>query len=128
MTRINAVAVETLTQQHLVAEYRELPRVFALVEKAIQRGEKPSDKRNPLNYTLGTGHVRFHYNKLAYLAERQKQLVNEMLKRGYKPQHTDCLHAQFKDKIPAAWWQDYTPTRAAIEINQERINLRLQGK
>ncbi len=28
MTRINVVPVETPTQQHLVAEYRELPRVF----------------------------------------------------------------------------------------------------
>lgn len=30
MTRINRIPVEELSRQHLVAEYRELPRVFAL--------------------------------------------------------------------------------------------------
>ena len=34
MTRINCVPVEELHQKHLVAEYRELPRVFRLAEAA----------------------------------------------------------------------------------------------
>ena len=31
MTRINTMPPEHLTDQHLFAEYRELPRIFALV-------------------------------------------------------------------------------------------------
>jgi len=52
MTRINCVPVETLHQKHLVAEYKELPRTFNLVRKAIQRGEKPDMSGS---YTMGTG-------------------------------------------------------------------------
>ncbi len=37
MTRINCVPVEELSGPHLVAEYRELPRVFALAQRAATR-------------------------------------------------------------------------------------------
>jgi len=128
LTRINVVPVETLTTQHLVAAYRENPRILALVEKAIQRGESPTDKRNPKEYTLGTGHCRFFYDKLGFIVKTQKQLVNEMLRRGYKPQHTECLYEQFKDRIDKRWWGSYQPTEEALRINQERIDLRNKEK
>lgn len=128
MTRLNIVPVETPTQQHLVAAYRELPRVFGLVERAIQRGEKPNDKRNPTEYTLGKGHVRMFYNKLGFLADYQKQLVAEMLKRNYKPQHVECLRKQWEGKIPECWWGNYEVTEEALRINQARINARLKGE
>lgn len=38
MTRINLVDPSTLHTKHLIAEYRELPRVFALAEAAAFRG------------------------------------------------------------------------------------------
>lgn len=78
MTRINCIPPAELTGPHLIAEYRELPRVFALVKAAIQRGETTTDRRNPPAYTLGTGHVRFFYMRLGYLAKRQASLVAEM--------------------------------------------------
>lgn len=83
MTRVNCVPPEELTRQHLIAEYRELPRIFGLVRAAIARGENPNDKRNPPTYTLGTGHCRFFYNKLLYLKVRQMSLMEEMAERGY---------------------------------------------
>lgn len=129
MTRINCIPVEELTTKHLCAEYYELPRVFGLVHKAIQRGESPNDKRNPTEYTLGTGHVRFHYNKLKYLAERQAKLVAEMQKRGYHPQHTECLSKQWGNLIvDKRFWNDYSPTQEAININKARIEQRLKGE
>ena len=126
MTRINVVSVETLTRLHLVAEYKELPRTFALAHKA-SLSSKPWTARQPKEYKLGESHVLFFYDKLLFLANRQKQLVAEMLKRGYKPQHTECLFAQWQDKIPKAYWKDYTPTAEAVAINQQRINDRLKG-
>lgn len=129
MTRVNVVPVESLTPKHLVAEYREIARVFALVEKAIQRGEKPNDKRNPKHYTLGTGHVRFFYDKLVYIAQRNAALVAEMQRREYSPQHTECLFKQWEHKIvDKRFWNAYTPTQEAIKINQERIEQRLRGE
>lgn len=123
MTRINIIPVNELTGKHLVAEYRELPRVFALAAKA----DKQWRKRQPSSYTLGTGHVLFFYDKLAYLANRHKELVQEMLSRGYKPTFTDCLVAQWQSVIAPNMWRDYHPTDDAIAINVERINKRLSG-
>lgn len=73
MTRINTIAVEHLLDQHLFAEYREITRVSSLAR--------------PLNlygtYTMGTGHVKFFYNKGGYLATRCAELLAELSARGY---------------------------------------------
>lgn len=124
MTRINTIDPKMLHTKHLVAEYRELPRIFGLVEYAIQK--KLDYKKNmPVDYVIGKGHVTFFYDKLDYLAKRHKTLVDEMLERGYKPNYTGSLKELWKDKIPEQMWNDYEPTSNAIAINQERINQRL---
>lgn len=124
MTRINTVPPSELTGPHLVAEYREAPRVFALVRAAAARGERPGDKRNPTAYTLGKGHVRFFYSRLAYLADRQAALVAEMLRRGYKPAFTDCLRSVNAD-IPREWWGEWVPDADALAVNRARIAERI---
>ena len=68
MTRINVVPPAELCNKHLLAEYRELPRVFGLA--------KPVDDA-PSAYVLGKGHVRFFYDKLGYLAKRQRQIIDD---------------------------------------------------
>ena len=116
MTRINCIPVEELSAPHLVAEYRELPRVFALAHKAAARG----DPRGPACYTLGTGHVRFFYVRLAYLARRHQALVAEMRRRGYQPRFEGIRRTDFPE-IPDACWQDWTPTPEAMALNRARI-------
>lgn len=125
MTRINVVPVTELVQEHLIAEYRELPRIFALVLKAHERGPEWR-ARQPGFYTLGPGHVLFFYDKLTWLARRQRHLVREMQRRGYKPQYTACLRRQWQH-IPEGYWQDYEPTEAAMATNRERISTRLRS-
>jgi deoxyribonuclease (pyrimidine dimer) len=124
MTRINVVPVEKLCRQHLIAEHRGLPRVFALTYKASQ-STKPWTDKQPKNYILGTGHVTFFYDKLGYLAERHRELTQEMLSRGYNPTFTGCLWQEWSNEIPVCYWKDYVPTEEAIAINLERINERL---
>ena len=119
MTRINVIPPSELSRQHLGAEYRELPRIFGLVRKAILRGEAPDRNAIPA-YTLGKGHVRFFYPLLGYLADRQATIVSEMLARGYSPSHVDCLRALHAD-IPEAWWGSWQPSYAAEAINRARI-------
>lgn len=126
MTRINVVPVESLTREHLIAEYRELPRIFALAHKASQSPKPWSHKQSKV-YTLGTGHMLFFYDKLLFLANRHKALTQEMLNRGYKPNFISSLRDEWQDKIPAGYWKDYSPTPEAIAINLERINKRLAG-
>ncbi|MBC7149015.1 MAG: pyrimidine dimer DNA glycosylase/endonuclease V [Rhizobium sp.] len=119
MTRINCIPPSELCGKHLVAEYRELPRVFALAVKAHDRGQL----YGPSSYTLGKGHVRFFYTRLAWLAERQGQLIAEMHRRGYSPKYA----APSLDVVPAMLCAGWTPTDDAMAINRARISERLAG-
>lgn len=123
MTRINCIPPQELTGPHLVAEYRELPRIFTLARAAIERGEKPDDPRNPRSYTLGKGHVRFFYPRLGFLVKRQKALIDEMLRREYQPSYRTTEH--LIENIPALWCADWQPDEAAIALNKARIAERL---
>jgi deoxyribonuclease (pyrimidine dimer) len=127
MTRINLVAPSLLVRQHLIAEYRELPRIYQLVQAAIARGEtveRAASLSSP-SYTLGTGHCRFFYTRLGWLTARFFMLVDEMQHRGYAPAHTDV--PSWARSIPSAWWGDWQPTPACVAISVERINTRLVG-
>lgn len=119
MTRINCVPVQELSGPHLVAEYRELPRVFALAQKAAQRG----DVRQPPAYTLGKGHLLFFYTRLGYLARRHVELVHEMKRRGYKPTYQGVQRTDFPC-IPDEYWNEWRPTAQALQMNRARIEER----
>ena len=119
MTRINVVPVQELSRQHLLSEYRELPRVFALARNAQYSN---FDRKQPIEYTLGTGHVLFFYNKLGYIQKRHKQLVDEMHSRGYTCNFDDVV--ALSDGIQSYMFGDYVPTEKALTINRERIALR----
>lgn len=122
MTRINVVPPSELTTKHLVAEYREITRLPNNLKKSLNRKLPFSMDEIPTQYTLGTGHVKFFYNKMLFLEKRFKSLVDEMLKRGYNPQFLDTSIFIPNDK---QFYNDYTPTSEAIEINRKRISDRL---
>lgn len=121
---------------HLQGELKEITRVFGLARKAqfdIIKGKR----KLPQEYTMGTGHVLFFYNKLKFIADRYESLVFEMQgsfgsyephsqRRGYKP--NPISRKDLLDKIDTRLYNDYVPTQEAIAINRERINLRLKGE
>jgi len=120
MTRINLVEPSSLHQKHLLAEYRELPRVFALVQAAELRGLRPGTAGIPAEFCLGTGHVKFFYNKLQFLTDRFYQLVTECKARGF-----NIAHTQPPFVITSSWWWgNYTPTPQAIALSAARIKER----
>lgn len=122
MTRINCVPVRELTDKHLGAEYRELPRVFKLAEAAYRRGD---DWRSyPQEYVLGPGHVKFFYPRLRYLQSRFIAIVEECHRRGRKAFYTDTPTVS----VSSAWWQDWEPTPEALALNRARIAERLGAK
>lgn len=123
MTRINCVPVQELSGPHLVAEYRELPRVFALAQRAALRGTLVQ----PPEYTLGKGHMLFFYTRLGYLAQRHQQLIEEMKRRGYRPSFSGMRREDFPD-IPDAYWCDWVPTIEAMRLNRQRIEERSTRK
>lgn len=125
MTRINCIPPSELCRQHLVAEYRELPRVFALARAARLRGESPDDPRNPRQYVLGAGHVRFFYDKLEYLRQRYRLLVQEMRRRGYTVNFGWGELWAANDDHPTSWLNDWEPDETATALNRARIEERM---
>lgn len=115
MTRINVLAPCGLTDQHLLAEYRELPRVFTLARNALPLNFESI----PRAYTLGTGHVRFFYPRTGFLAHRQAGLIRELLDRGYALTH------QSAPEPVTGLDQDWTPDEEAVRINLTRLRERL---
>ncbi|UUV44824.1 endonuclease V [Rhodobacter phage RcRudolph] len=122
MTRINLVDPTELSRQHLVAEYRELPRIFALVRAAQSKGLRPSDLKAPTAYVLGRGHMLFFYDKCMFLLRRQQSLIREMRSRGYNPNF--AYPNDLITGLDQHWLGDYEPTDAALAINRARIKER----
>lgn len=114
MTRINCVPPSELCRQHLIAEYREITRVFKLAEAAYTRGWKQKIH----SYRLGTGHVEFFYDKLGYIRNRHQALCVEMESRGYTPT-ISCR--EMGRNLPDSFQKDWTPTDEPVRINRERI-------
>ena len=113
MTRINCIPVEELTDKHLIAEYRELPRVFKLARP---------DADIPPTYRMGKGHVTFFYDKLHYLFMRQWDIYDELLRREFNPKYSPAGLMRFG---PKECWNSWEPTPEAMEINRARIAERL---
>jgi len=122
MTRINVIPPSELTTKHLVAEYREITRLPNNLRKSLTRKKPFELKEIPSQYTLGTGHVKFFYDKMAYLKKRFESLVDEMISRGYNPTYRDS--SIFTPDNPK-FFNDYTPTNEALELNRNRIKERL---
>lgn len=122
MTRINVIDPRLLSDKHLGAEYRELPRVFGLVRAAIARGVTPLQARvgAPQTYTMGRGHVLFFYTRLRWVENRYYRLVEECKSRGRTVEYPDPP----SHGIPAEWFGDWKVPPAAIITNTTRIENR----
>lgn len=112
MTRINVVPPRELHDKHLMAEYRELPRVFGLARVCPEAPEQ---------YTLGKGHVVFFYDKLQYLVERFNSILAEIDRRGFNANYRE-LRTQH---CPPELFGNYEPTPESLVINRARIAERL---
>lgn len=73
------------------------------------------------HYILGTGHVKFFFDKMQFLEQRFEQLVNEMISRGYNPNYRDS--SIFRNCLPQ-FYNNYEPTEEALELNRQRIKER----
>lgn len=120
MTRISAtIRPEELCDQMLIAEHREIVRI----PNCIKSGKaKVNIDKIPKEFRLGTGHVVFFYNKIAYLYARYNKLRQECLRRGFNVQNYSDA---FKD-IPKELWNTWIPNEEIVRpILVERINERI---
>lgn len=123
MTRINLVEPDELTDQHLIAEYREIRLLCANLTRTLNSKNGFVESKVPEQFTLNAGHVYFFYNKGKYLHKRYDALKEEMRNRGFEP----------KNKFPKRNWpkelyNDWEPTERDRNIVRERIALRISQK
>lgn len=118
MTRINVgVDPSELTGQMLIAEHREIKRIPNVIKSG-----RYSLTGQPDQFKLGTGHVKFFYDKLEFLRKRYESIYAECLSRQYNVTYFgDCFKG-----LPQKLMGDYTPTKRDRQIILDRINERLQ--
>lgn len=109
MTRINTIPPNKLCDSHLIAEYREILRVFKLAKH---------DETAPKEFTLGRGHVKFFFNKLQYVHDRFNLLRQEILDREFNPK------MEFDPSILETKRYLYNPWEAT-ELSKELIRQRI---
>ena len=119
MTRINLIPVNELTDQHLLAEHREIKRI----PNVILSGRYNLDWQ-PSEFCLWTWHVKFFYDKLLFLRKRYLHLYEECLKRNFK---VEWYWRSFL-WLDMNLYNDYIPTQEAIELSRARIEEKIKAK
>jgi len=126
MTRINLVNPKELSDQHLVAEYREIFMVGSSLQRSMKSNNWINTKNNiPEEFTLNKGHVTFFYNKGMYLDKRYSLLINEMKRRGMNP---DPKRIFKKSQWPKQLYNDWKPKNKDLKIIRERIEEKISLK
>lgn len=126
MTRINVIPPSELTDQHLMAEYRELPMVMGSLKRTLSSKAGFVLDKVSKKYTLNSGHVYFWYNKKQWLWDRYNKLIDELKIRKYNinPGERNVDWSVF-DSVPQIEWN---PDDDAYRINNGRIQLRISQK
>lgn len=119
--RINIVNPKYLTDQHLIAEYREMKMITYYYVKSSQTKAGIDKGRISERYTLSTGHAYMWYNKFGYVKKRFQSLLKEMDSRGFK---ADFRELNFSG-IPKDAFGDFIPTEEDIKVNLDRIVSRI---
>lgn len=108
MTRINVVPVEELSDQWLIAEYRELPR-------ALKGNISIQDAPN--HYVLGKGHMKWARKYALFTNNRMKKIVKEMYYRGFKTNFSADLSQYIKDGMK----NEYNTNTSDLCVNKSRL-------
>ena len=118
MTRINCgIPPKELTDKHLLAEHREIKRVPNVIKSG-----RFSMNGQPDLFCLGTGHVKFFYNKLGYLYKRYIQIHYECKRRNFNVTN----YKEAWGGVPIEMMNNYRPTDRDRAIVRERIAERLK--
>lgn len=113
MVRINLISPQQLSDQHLIAEYREILMMFGYYR--LHQSFQPTVNQFQA--------ARFYHDKLLYLQNRFMMLREEMITRNFKP--TKFIE---RDGYPEEHWNDYEPTDFYIQEMKQRIKQRINEK
>ena len=115
MTRINLVPVEELSDQWLIAEYRELPRAL--------KGNI-SIKDAPNHYVFGKGHMKWARKYALFTSNRMKEIVKEMHYRGFKTNFSADLSKYITNELK----NEYTPSLVDLKLSRDRLIFKFNKK
>ena len=126
MTRINLVPPEELSDQHLVAEYREIFMIGSSLQRSLRSPNWEKTKKSiPKQFTLNKGHVKFFYDKGKYLSERYDELIKEMKKRQMSP---NPLRTFKKEQWPDDLFNTWRPNDYDLKVVRKRIEMKIKLK
>lgn len=134
MTRINVVPVYTLTDKHLLAEYKEITRPFnKVIDRIAKYGEKDALRgvEMPTQYVLGKGHESFFFDKLCWLFFRYNDLYEELLERNFnmdRDKYEEITRMLFTKLRNTPYWNSYQPTPEEMYLNFSRLVKRCKIK
>ncbi|MEC9108270.1 MAG: pyrimidine dimer DNA glycosylase/endonuclease V [Bacteroidota bacterium] len=126
MTRINIISPSELTDQHLIAEYREIFMVAGSLKRTLISKSGFVESKVPKNFTLNNGHVYFFYNKGKYLYKRYNLIIKEMKSRGFNPDENRVFPKDIF--IMNNLFNDWEPNQSDIKIIRKRINEKIAMK
>jgi len=109
-----------LADQHLIAEYREIPMLVGSLEYWNWEIKSPI----PQVFNLGVGHMNFLKNKLRYAQRRHDAVVAECNRRGFK---CDTLRMHLNG-LPMEFCQDWNPTIEDSMKLRARLKWKLTNK
>jgi len=116
MTRINVIPVSELSDQHLIAEYHELPRV---IKQQIDTSNAPQC------FVLGTGHMRWARAHWKYTCDRFCDICAEIEYRGF---NMNFAPESLYEYMSGTSGGEYTVTDIDIQKNRERIREKYNKK
>ena len=106
MTRINLIKPSELSDQHLIAEYREIFMVGSALQRSLKSKKWNTTKLNlPNEFTLNIGHVKFFYNKGKYLHKRYLKIIKDLLEKN----------KNLQDEVDSLWMMLDEMTKSDIE-------------
>lgn len=115
--RINVIPPEYLTDNHLIAEYREIKMAPHYYRKSKNSNRGIDRSRISEHYVLNSGHAYFWYNKMGYVRKRFYAIIKEMRSRGFTTNYTDISYLGVARKD----FGDYDVTVEDLKLNLERI-------
>lgn len=127
MTRINVdLNPKLLTDQHLLAEYREIPMVPAALRRSLKTKSVGDVLAGiPKEFTLNKGHVKFFYDKMAFLESRYESVVKELISRGYS---IDLNRTYGGSDLPYIFRRNCSFTKNDRKVLTDRIIERVAAK
>lgn len=132
--RVNIVPPVELMDQHLMAEIREIKMLPKCLVRSLKSKNGVDWATLPQVYTMGPGHGKFFYDKMIFIVNRFRSLLDEASARGFqlKEGTMQLLDATYDygliGALPPECKNTYEPTPEALAINRERIAQRIAEK